>query len=143
VRYAESSRWEDLPGVDSGEPNRKLRWLMHPRFPLVVAEFFPELKVTGRETRDHRSVIVLTPGALPADHYALYFDEESGLLSHVGYYDDLRGWHRVDGVLFPERLVCSRKGGHTTYVFEEVASGPAPGGAAGKTITNPGGGGGN
>lgn len=126
VRYAEALAWDDLPEENGVEPQRKLRWVMHPRFALVVEQFFPGLKVTGRETREGRRVILLTPASLPEEHYTLYFDEETGLLNHVGYHNDLRGWHEVDGVLFPQRWVFGRKGGHTTYVFEEVASGPAP-----------------
>jgi len=78
------------------------------------------------EVRHYRGTIVLVPGTLPAEHCALYFDEETGLLGHVGYHNDLHGWHDVDGVLFPEKWVFGRKGGNTTYVFEEASSGPAP-----------------
>jgi hypothetical protein len=125
VRYVESTSWADLPESDNGEPRRKLRWLMHPRFALVVEEFFPDLRVTGREVREGHEVIVLAPGELPYEHYALYFDEQTGLLRHVGYHNDVQDWKPVDGVLFPHRWVFGRKGGHTTYVFDQVASGPA------------------
>ena len=127
VRYTESAEWEDLPDLDTGEPRRKLRWLLHPRFALVVREFFPELEVRGREVRAGREVIVLAPSELPFEHYALYFDRETALLSHVGYHNDVESWQRVDGVLFPHRWVFGRKGGHTTYLFEEIADGAAPG----------------
>jgi hypothetical protein len=123
VRYAESADWADLPELDSGEPRRKLRWLMHPRFALVAEEFFPDLEVTGREVRGGRAVIVLAPEELPYEHYALYFDEETGLLNHIGYHNELPDWRNVDGVLFPGRIVFGRKGGHTTWVFEEVRGG--------------------
>lgn len=126
VRYAESAHWPDLPEEDGGDPRRKLRWIMHPRFALVVEEFFPGLRVTGRAVRDHRPMIVLVPAGLPPEHYALYFDERTGLLAHLGYHNDLRDWRLVDSVLFPREMVFGRKGGHTTYVFEEVRSGPAP-----------------
>ncbi len=123
IRYAESADWADLPELDNGEPRRKLRWLMHPRFALVVGEFFPNLRVTGREVRNGRSVIVLAPRDLPYEHYALYFDEKAGLLRHVGYHNDVKDWQAFDGVLFPCRWVFGRKGGHTTYVFEQITPG--------------------
>jgi hypothetical protein len=124
VRYAESAEWKDLPDLDNGEPRRKLRWLMHPRFALVVQEFFPGLEVRKREVRSGREVIVLAPSELPFEHYALYFDVETGLLSHVGYHNDVEEWRRTGDVLFPHRWVFGRKGGHTTYVFESVVTSP-------------------
>lgn len=126
VRYAEVATWAELPAVDDGEPRRKLRWIFHPHFALVVEKFFPDLEFTGEETRNGRRVRVLAPRGMEIEHYALYFDGETGLLSHVGYHNDLQGWREVDGVLFPHRWVFGRKGGHTTYVFEEVCTGYAP-----------------
>lgn len=126
VRYAEATSWLGLPTEDDGTPRDKLRWLIHPRFALVVEQFFPDLEVKGRELREGRSVIVLESGPLPREHYALYFDEESGLLAHIGYHTDLRDWRRVDDVLVPMRWVFGRKGGHTTYLVKEVGCGPAP-----------------
>jgi len=123
--YAESRDWADLPTDDTGEPRRKLRWIFHPRFALVVEEYFPGLEVRGREVRDGREVIVLAPRDLPFEHYSLYFDVQTGLLNHVGYHNDLEDWHDVGGVLMPRRWVFGRRGGHTTYHFEEVVSGPA------------------
>jgi len=126
VHYAESAEWENLPDLDTGEPRPKLRWVMHARFALVVEEFFPDLEVRGGEVRAGREVVVLAPPELPFEHYSLYFDLETGLLNHVGYHNDVEAWRRIDGVLFPHRWIFGRKGGHTTYVFEEVASGGAP-----------------
>lgn len=126
VRYAETDDWSRLPGEDNGEPRRKIRWLMHPRFPLVVEQFFPELEVRGREIREGRRVLVVAPGDLAFEHYALYFDEETGLLSHVGYHNDVEGWRPVGDTLFPSRWVFGRKGGHTTYHVDSVSSRPIP-----------------
>ena len=126
VRYAEVAAWADVPDTNASSLSAKLRWILHPRFALQVEEFFPNLAVTGRETRNGRPVVVLSPRDLKFEHYALYFDEETGLLNHVGYHNDVQDWREVDGVLFPHRWVFGRKGGHTTYVFAEVAAGPAP-----------------
>jgi len=127
VRWAESRAWSDLAAVAAEQPQDKIRWLLHPQNALRVEEFFPELSVTGREVRDGRTVVVLAPRALDYAYNALYFDEETGLLSHVGYHNDLQDLQPRDGVLFPQRWVFGRKGGHTIYVFDVVAAGPAPG----------------
>lgn len=124
VLYAESTERADLPALDTGEPGRKLRWLMHPRFALVVEDFFPDLRTVRREIREGRPVIVLQPASLPREHYSLYFDEFTGLLSHIGFYIDPLDWQETGGVLFPSRVVFGRKGGHTTWVFEEITALP-------------------
>lgn len=126
VRYAEAAAWGDLPDSHATDLGDKLRWILHPRFASRVEEFFPGLMVTARETRDGRPVVVLTPRDLNPAYYALSFDEETGLLSHVGYHNDLRDWRVENGVLYPHRWVFGRKGGHTTYVFDLIAAGPAP-----------------
>lgn len=127
LRYAESETWSDLPAVDTGEPSKKLRWLMHPRFALVLPEFFPGLEVVRREARDGRPFVVMVPAVGKFAHDALYFEESSGLLQHLGYFIDLRDWRPEGGVLFPHEIVFSRKGGHTTYRFDKVQAFPAPG----------------
>ena len=126
VRYAEVDAWSALPATDAADLRSKLRWVLHPQYARQVETFFPQLEVAGREARAGRPVILLRPRELKPEYYTLYFDEETGLLSHIGYHNDLQDWREVDGVLYPHRWVFGRKGGHTTYVFEEVTTGPAP-----------------
>jgi hypothetical protein len=126
VRYAESSAWADLPDTNAADLTIKMRWLMHPRYALAVEQFFPGLAVTGKEVRNGRTVVVLAPADRPFEHYALYFDAETGLLNHIGYHNDVTDWREENGVLVPHRVVFGRKGGHTTWVVEECRSGPAP-----------------
>ncbi|MCP4574009.1 MAG: hypothetical protein GY838_16745 [bacterium] len=126
VRYAETASWSDLPPNDATDLRTKLRWVFHPRFALVVEDFFPHLRVDRREVRDGRPTVVLVPRDLKPEHYSLYFDEETGLLTHLGYHNWLEDWREADGVLVPHRFVFGRKGGHTTYVWEEIAAGPPP-----------------
>lgn len=126
VRYAESEHWAELPDSNDTALGAKLHWLLHPHFAVCVEEFFPGLTISGREVRAGRNVVVLAPRDLDFAYYALYFDEETGLLNHVGYHNDLQDWRAENGVLFPHRWVFGRKGGHTTYVFAEIGSGRAP-----------------
>jgi hypothetical protein len=123
VLHAETDRLEDLPAHDTGQPRNKLRWLMHPRCALVVEEFFPDLEVVRKEVRNGRPVVVLEPAGMDPAYPALYFDEETGLLNHIGFYNDLKEWREVEGVLFPHVFAASRKGGHTTHHFEAITAG--------------------
>ncbi|HPF70090.1 MAG TPA: hypothetical protein PLQ13_05410 [Candidatus Krumholzibacteria bacterium] len=126
VRYAETEAWSDLPDSLAADLAAKLRWILNPRFALCVEEFFPGLTVAGHQQRAGRPVVVLAPASLPFEYDALFFDEETGLLNHVGWHDDLEDWRPESGILVPHRWVCGRKGGHTTYVFEVFEPGPAP-----------------
>lgn len=99
VRYAEGNDWPELPDEDAVELQAKLRWILHPRFALVVGDFFPGLSVERREVRNGRDVLVLVPKGLKPEYYSLYFDEETGLLNHVGYHNELGDWRELNGVL--------------------------------------------
>lgn len=122
--YVESDSWADLPEEDIGEPRAKLRWVMHPAFALVVEDFFPDLEVIEIQQRAGREVVVLAPRDMKFGNYALYFDRETGLLNHLGYHNDLEDWRKVEGVLRPHVFVFGRKGGHTTYHFEDFRESP-------------------
>lgn len=120
VWYSENGNWSDLKPAEKYVPRLKLRWLMHPRFALVVEEFFPDLRVNRWEQREGRRFIVLIPAQLNADYYSLYFDAETGLLTYLGIYNELSDWKMAGGVLFPHVFHASRKGGHTIHRFEEA-----------------------
>jgi hypothetical protein len=53
-------------------------------------------------------------------------DEETGLLNHVGYHNDLGDWRAVNGVKHPHRWAFGHKGGHTTYISEKIVVSKAP-----------------
>ena len=38
----------------------------------------------------------------------------------MGYHNDVTDYRWVGGVLYPHRVIFGRKGGHTTYVLDEV-----------------------
>lgn len=128
VRYAEVESWAELPAADAKDLRSKLRWIFHPRFALQVEEFFPNLRFSHCEEYQDGYLAVLVPQDLKPEYYSLYFDQTTGLLVQIGYHNWLRDWREVDGVLYPHEWVFGRKGGHTTYVWDEVATGPAPAG---------------
>jgi hypothetical protein len=106
---------EDQEGVRS-----KLAYLLNPQGPLRITDYFPGLRLKGTESRNGRSVYVLEPAGLDIAHYGLYFDVETGLLIGIGYYWYLQDYREVDGVQIPHRVVASRKGGSTTWEFNEI-----------------------
>ncbi|MFH1373790.1 MAG: hypothetical protein ABII79_08350 [bacterium] len=98
----------------------KPAWLFDPQGALHITDYFPDLTVTGMEQIFNRPVYLLESKDLEQAQYGLYFDVASGLLLRIGYYWDLQDYRTVDDVLIPHRVVTSRKGGSSTYHFDEV-----------------------
>jgi caffeoyl-CoA O-methyltransferase len=97
----------------------KLAFLVTPHGPLHIGDYFHEMSLEGTVELDGRICYAVTSDRKES-HYTLYFDTETGLLSQIGYYWYLREYREVDGVMFPFEIEVSRKGGSTTYYFEEV-----------------------
>lgn len=98
----------------------KLGYVLDPQAPLWINDYFHGLTMKEPEELNGRTVYVLVPSDLEEAHYALFFDTETGLLVRIGYYWDLLDYREVDGVMFPHKIAASRKGGSTTYEFDEV-----------------------
>ncbi len=116
--------WEqrvDRIGVKEKPIWPKEAWLFDPRGALRMEDYFPGLKAGGREEFWGVEYYVLVPEELDEAHYKLFFDVESGLLARIGYYWELHDYRVVDGVKVPFRIDMSRKGGKSSYVFEEIS----------------------
>ncbi len=97
----------------------KLAFLVTPHGALRIGDYFHEMSLEGTVDLDGRPCYAVSSDRKES-HYNLYFDAETGLLSRIGYYWILRDYREVDGVAFPFEIEVSRKGGSTTYYFDEV-----------------------
>ncbi len=97
----------------------KLAFIINPHGPLRIEDYFHDMKVTGTAEWDGRRCYAVESDR-KASSYTLYFDAETGLLRQIGYHWFLRDYREVDGIMFPFEIEVSRKGGSTTYYFEEV-----------------------
>jgi hypothetical protein len=95
----------------------RLHWLLNPQNALRIEEYYPDLEIMG--TRRVRGMVVYALES-PAIHRPLFFDVKTGLLVGFGHNWEIHDYREVDGVLFPYKVVMSRKGGSTTYAFTEV-----------------------
>lgn len=103
--------------VDDRIGKWRLNWLLNPQNALRIEEYYPDLEVKGiTRVRD----MVVYSLESPALHRPLYFDTATGLLVGFGYNYEIHDYREVDGVLFPHRVIESRKGGSTMYEFDEV-----------------------
>jgi hypothetical protein len=106
--------------LDESTDGRKLDWLLNPQNALRIEEYFPELALSGLESVAGRPAYVLVPAGMDPAHYSFFFDTETGLLLGIGYHTEVHDYRCVGGVLFPYRFVFGRKGGSTSYVFDDV-----------------------
>jgi len=111
----------DVDGLERDDTigRGKTAWFFDPQGALRIREYFRQLEVGGIGEVNGRSVYVVESDR-PRAHYSLHFDVESGLLTRIGYYNELRDYREIDGVRIPMRLVRSRKGGTTTWELDRV-----------------------
>lgn len=95
----------------------RLAWVLNPHNALVIEEYFPNLTVTGTTQARGMTVYVLES---PEFHRPLFFDKATGLLIGFGHNWEIHDYREVDGVLFPHKILESRKGGSTVIEFSEV-----------------------
>jgi predicted O-methyltransferase YrrM len=50
----------------------------------------------------------------------LYFDSQSGLINKIGSYWELQEYKEIDNIKLPTKIVMSRKGGSSSFLFEEI-----------------------
>ncbi|MBN2565967.1 MAG: hypothetical protein JXB46_09695 [Candidatus Eisenbacteria bacterium] len=94
-------------------------WLTDPQFPLRLAELFPEMELLGIEVWGGEVLYVVKVDA--DESHRLGFDIKTGLLTRLGYNKGLRDYSEVDGVLMPMRVIESRKGGSSMFVFDTIS----------------------
>jgi hypothetical protein len=113
---------QDATGIIlKDEPFRsKIAWLIDPQNAVRMRDYFPDLEVVSEKPLDHGWVYVVESSQLDPVYYALLFDVETGLLVGIGYYWYLQDYREIDGIKVPHRVVMSRKGGSTTFVFDLV-----------------------
>lgn len=114
--------WDIRPGEIEREPGMKrskMAFHLDARGPLRIGDYFRDMRVVGVRWMNERRVYAVETDRDPT-YYTLYFDMESGLLSAIGYHNEIGDYRDVGGVLVPFRFVFGRKGGSNTYDLDEV-----------------------
>jgi hypothetical protein len=91
--------------------------LLNPQNALRIEDYWPDLKYDGTEQVRGMTVHVVNA---PTIHRPMLFDSATGLLVGFGHNFEIDDYREVDGVMVPHRVMMSRKGGSTTYEFDEV-----------------------
>jgi hypothetical protein len=105
------------PNPDAGRS--KQAWYANPHQALRIREYFPNPQLAGTREVDGRTCYAVRCDRQP-EYFTLYFDDEAYLLRAIGYHNWVEDYREVDGVLLPHRIVCGRKGGSSTFYFENI-----------------------
>jgi predicted O-methyltransferase YrrM len=116
---------QTLDGVEEVEGMCRARagWLLDPHGPFHIRDYFPGMVLVSKEKQANRTVYVVEPREAGREtmRKTLRFDAATGLLVQIGPHWDIEDYRMVDGVKFPHRIVLGRKGGSSTFVFDEVS----------------------
>jgi hypothetical protein len=109
----------DRVTLDESLGRSRFAWLLNPQGPLQMGRYFRGMRLKGvREVEGRLMYVVDTD-----EDFSLYFDVETGLLARAGFNRELANYREVDGVLVPHQILYSRKGGSSTFVFDEIEHG--------------------
>lgn len=97
-----------------------LGFLLNPQGILRIKDYFPGLRLEGKEILDGQDVYLVDSSYENGAQIRLTFDADSGLLVRIGQHWEITDYREVDGVKFPFRVATSRKGGESYFSFEKV-----------------------
>jgi predicted O-methyltransferase YrrM len=95
-------------------------YLLNPQGFLRINEYFPGMKLLGKEILDGKEVYLVGSSYGSGAQNRLSFDAETGLLIRIGQHWTFEDYREVDGVRFPFRIATSRKGGESYFSFETI-----------------------
>ena len=112
----------------------RMAWCLNPKAPLLLDDYFTGISLNGKSSYGGRSYYIVEATDGIGRRRLLHFDAESGLLVKIGANWELLDYRDVGGVRVPSRIALSRKGGSSTYIFDEIER---EAGIAGGTIAMP------
>ncbi len=93
-----------------------LGWWLNPHGPVLFSKYFPHLRLKGKNEREGKTVYTVESAVPNSTKRTLEFDAGTGLLWRVDQNVVFEDYRKIDGILFPCRLVIDR--GERTSVFE-------------------------
>ena len=109
----------DIRENGDSNKNTKLAYIFNPQAPLMLDKYFPNPRLTGTWEYDGIHYYKVE-NDLKFEHYTLYFEVMTGMLTRIGYHWSLEDYREVDGVLIPFTVAQGRKGGSTNLYFNSV-----------------------
>jgi caffeoyl-CoA O-methyltransferase len=93
-----------------------LGWWLNPQGPVFLDRYFPRLRLIKKDSLEGKTVYVMESESPGGGKRALEFDAGTGLLWRIDKSWTMDDYRRIDGILFPFRVVIGR--GRNANIFE-------------------------
>jgi predicted O-methyltransferase YrrM len=106
--------------IDNRQARSRLAYLFNPQGPVHLQDYFFELSLQGKVVSEGREEFAVKAQDFAGNPATLHFDVQSGLLVRLGENISVQDYRRTEGVLHPALIVIGRRGGTSTYRFDEI-----------------------
>ena len=107
--------------IDNRQARSKLAYLFNPAGALRLEDYFSQLSFEGQVVAKGRKEYAVKAAGAAGSPETLYFDAENGLLNRIGETIAVADYRREAGVLHPVEIAIARRGGTSTYRFDDIA----------------------
>jgi predicted O-methyltransferase YrrM len=107
--------------IDNRQARSKLAYLFNPQGAIRLEDYFSQLSLEGKVVSEGRAEYAVKARGSGGTQETLFFDADSGLLNRLGDNIVVKSYRRILGILHPVHIVITRKGGTSTYRFDDVA----------------------
>ena len=107
--------------IDNRQARSKLAYLFNPQGAIRLEDYFPQLSLEGKVVSEGRTEYAVKARGSGGTQETLFFDADSGLLNRLGDNIVVKSYRRILGILHPVHIIITRKGGTSTYRFDDVA----------------------
>jgi len=106
--------------IDNRQARSKLAYLFNPQAVLHLEEYFTELSVQRKVASGGLTEYAVRARGSRGTEDTLYFDAGTGLLNRLGDSVVVQDYHRSHGVLHPAKIIITREGRISIYVFDSI-----------------------
>jgi len=107
--------------IDNRQARSKLAYLFNPQGAIRLEDYFSQLSLEGKVVSEGCAEYAVKARGSGGTQETLFFDADSGLLNRLGDNIVVKSYRRILGILHPVHIVITRKGGTSTYRFDDVA----------------------
>jgi predicted O-methyltransferase YrrM len=106
--------------IDERQARSRLAYLFHPRGAVHLEDYFSKMSVQGKVISEGRTEYAVKAQDRRGNPVTLHFDAQNGLLVRLGEDIAVKSYRRMEGVLHPVLIAITRRGGTSTYRFDDI-----------------------
>jgi predicted O-methyltransferase YrrM len=107
--------------IDKRQARSRLAYLFHPQGAVHLEDYFSQMSVLGKVISEGRAEYAVNAQDTRGNPVTLHFDAQNGLLVRLGEDIAVKSYRRMEGVMHPVLIAITRRGGTSTYRFDDIA----------------------